>query len=238
MMKDPTEFSYPRGVAASVIERLRASSDSNYELWFLAMLEVIADAEKGPTVYAACTCGAEDKPSQWRDFADFGRGFAIGLNRRALYDAASAQGYSLFTLIYDAAEQREFLETQVREGTEALPGIEESMGKGPGMALLMGLAISFPLVFPNNPQYASEEEWRIGRLDTGLDDGPYPPKGVWDDGYEYESVALGNPVTGEKSITDVVAGPNATSESIDDARRLLQRKGLGHIEIRRSALSE
>lgn len=239
MKKDPTEFLYPRRVAIRVVKRLQEVSNSSYERWFLAMCEVIADAaDEGPTVFAACASGVADHRSQWNEFADEGTGFAIGLNRRAFYDAAAAQGYSLFTVIYDTTEQERFLERQVHDGAQELLKLDGTMERGPRMALLMGLAISFPLMFLKDPKYSSEHEWRIGRLETRLCDEPPPlPKGVWDDGAEYEVVALDNPESEESSITEVVAGPSVTHDSVQEAQNLLELHGLGHIEVRRSALS-
>jgi hypothetical protein len=237
-MTDTTEFSYPRDVAATVVERIQAVSGSSYDLWFGEMWSIIVGAETGPTVFAACTSAVEDLDTQWDKFADEGRGFAFGLDRRALYRTAFEQGYSLCELIYDVAKQEAFLEKQVLDGAQSLPGLEESMGRGPGMALVLGIAICCPLAFVKNHLYESEHEWRLLRLDTHLpEDEDRPPPKERADGIRFEEVALDNPATGECAITEVMAGPRVTDEEFAEARRLLDDNGLDHVPITRSVLS-
>jgi len=236
-MTDTTEFSYPREMAGRVIEQMQAVSVSSYDLWFAEMWSIIADAEKGPTVFAASTSAVADLDSQWDKFADEGRGFALGLDRRALYRAAFEQGYSLCELIYDVAKQEAFLEKQLLDGAQSLPGLEESMGRGPGMGLVLGIAICCPLACVKNHLYESEHEWRLLRLDAHLpEDKDRPPPKERDGGIRFEEVALDNPVTGECAIAEVMAGPRVTDGEVAEARRLLDKSRLGHVPITRSIL--
>lgn len=231
-MSDPTEFSYPREVLVRVLERMEAISDSSYERWILAIAKIIAEAESGPTVYAACTSEVGDLWSQWDVFADGGTGFAIGLNRRVLHASAAQQGYSVYPMIYDVSEQEAHYQTQFRDAVDAIPAVEEDLGRGSQLALLLGVAFSYPLTVVKNHQYVTEGEWRLMRMNAHLEEAPEPM--VRNPDVCYEEVALDDATTGECSITEVVAGPNATSESIDEARRLLDRCGFSHVRVQRS----
>lgn len=233
-MADTTEFAYPRGVLVRVIERMDEASDSSYERWILAIAKIIAEADMGPTVYAACTSEARDQESQWEHFADRRKGFAIGLDRNVLYASAAAQGFSLNRMIYDVAAQESHYERAFRD-MQPIRDAEEDMGRGPGLALLLGIAFSYPLTFVKNPQYVTEGEWRLMWMDTHLPDLP-EPKPCGPDMLDKE-VSLDNPLTGECSITEVVAGPAASSESIEQVRAALDRQGLGHVPITLSQLS-
>jgi hypothetical protein len=213
---------------------MNAASHSNYERWFLAFAMAFAEAETGPTVYAACTSEAVDLQSQWDSFADNGRGFAIGLNRDVLYRAAAGQGYSLNRLIYDVVEQESLYEIAIRETLAELPGLEQSMGRGPGLTLLLAIALSFPLTFVKNGEYVSEAEWRLMRLETHLEEAPEPQ--IRGSGTRYEEVTLCD-VTGESSISEVIAGSKASLDSINRARRLLDQCGLSRVPLTQSQMS-
>lgn len=228
-MIDPTEFSYPREVLVRVLERMEAISDSSCERWILDIAKIIAEAESGPTVYAACTSDAGDLWSQWDLFATAGRGFAIGLNRRILHASAAQQGFSLFPMIYNVSEQETHYETQFRDAIDAIPAVEEDLGRGSQLALLLGVAFSYPLTVVKNHQYVTEGEWRLMKMDTHLEETPEPM--VRNPDIRYVEVALDDTTTGECSITEVVAGPNATPESVDEARRLLDRCGFSHVPV-------
>ena len=67
------------------------------------------------------------------------------------------------------------------------------------------------------------------RLETHLAGTPEPK--VREPGIRYEEVTLDNAAAGECSITEVVAGPAATPESLDEARQLLDGCGLGHVPV-------
>jgi hypothetical protein len=234
-MTDPTEFSYPREVLVRVLDRMEAASDDGYERWVLAIAKVVATAESGPMVYAACVSEAQDRSSQWGTFAARGSGFAVGLDRRTLHAAAAQQDYSLCPLIYDVLKQEAHYERQFRTAIETIPGVEAELGRDVKLALLLGISFSYVMTIVKNHRYASEGEWRLLRLDEQLEERP-PPK-VRGSGVHYEEVALLDPTTGECAITEVMAGPAASSESIEEARDLLDRCGLGHVPLHRSTIA-
>ena len=233
-MTDVTEFSYPREVLVRVLDRMDAASDSSYERWVLAIAKIIAEAESGPTVYAACTSGTTDQQSQWEVFADGGRGFAIGFDRRILYECARQQGYSLFPMIYDPTRQDLHYEEALLDAVAVIPAEEESLGRGSQLALELALAFCYPLTFVKNPRHASECEWRLMRQQLPGDEKMKPK--VRNGDIRYEEIALRDAVSGDCPITHVLAGPRATPQSIAEAETLLRACALSGVPVTRSSL--
>jgi hypothetical protein len=233
-MTDPREYSYSREMLLRVIDRMKMNPASPHESWMLEFARIIAETPTGPTVYAACTSEAGDLRSQWDVFAESGTGFAIGLDRRVLYEAAAEQGYSLFPVIYDVTTQEAHFEKAVREVAELAPTLEVEMGRGPQMTLLLAVAFCYPLAFVKNHRFVEEREWRLMRLEAKLEEAQEPK--VRETATRYEEVSIDCRATSETALTHVVAGPHAGTRSVKLARQLLNRCGLVGVPVTHSAL--
>jgi hypothetical protein len=136
---------------------------------------------------------------------------------------------------FNVSEQEAHYEAVLRDAVAVVPGAEQDMGHGPGLALLLALAFSYPLTFVKNHTFVQEGEWRLMRLDFHLDATPNPK--VRDPGIRYEEVALDSATTGESAIICAVAGSAACPESIEEARHWLDQCGLAYVPVYRSTSS-
>jgi hypothetical protein len=216
-LSDPNEFSYPREVLARVVDRMRSTTTSEDARFIL-------DDIATPLVHAP----SGDLQSQWTLYADNGTGFAIGLSRVALIEAAGQRFYSLGPLIYSVPAQEAHYEALTAAIDDLVPQYRCTVGSLLELALLFSLGIVIVMTLVKNPAFSDELEWRLMRQQ--LVAGDSPNRKVRPPGIPYEDFPIEGP------ITDVVAGPSATEESVDEVRRVLDRKGLGHIRVRRSAL--
>jgi hypothetical protein len=233
---DKTEFSYPRQVLGRVVKRIEASAESDYAHQLIQMVaDTIANADTGLPLYVACLCAEADLPSQWEAYGRRGTGFAVGLDRAALYEAGLHIGYSLGYLRYDVSEQETLLHERLTEAISLVPQYINTLT--PQMFLLtFGLGITIALTDIKNPRYSAEREWRLERqqLVTGIS----PRRRVRGPArIPYEEFPLEDPVSGKCLVTEVLAGPSATAASVEEIRRLLDEHGLSHVPLVRSGLS-
>lgn len=108
-----------------------------------------------------CTCFSEsrDQLSQWRGYANDGRGIAIGFNKELLLRLNSiSEHHTKFgkVIYYNHEKQRQYINSIIKDNIEKLDY------KGIGHAALE-LNINYRLKFPfiKNAGFVEEKEWRV-----------------------------------------------------------------------------
>ena len=239
-LNDTTEIRYSRQMLSRLGIVLRANSDPEWAMEVVCgAAAAMADSPPGLATFVASFCHDGDNLSQWRGYGAQGRGFAIGLNRRALSGIALAQGFSTVPILYDQAGQEVHLDGALRDAIVWL----RQWSSDPANAttpeetlLLLGVALTFMTLAIKNPYFEDEREWRLVHLIV---------PGVWEsrskvrlsDGVEvpYEEIELLNEATGDSAIAEVVIGPITQGVDLEsEVRKLLDRSGLDGVAIRRS----
>lgn len=239
----------------SVIERELGSREQT-KTHVSALMQAV-EVATGMT-FAAGFCLSEegDQLSQWRGYADDGRGFAIGF-RKSYLDALAAKcradlgaGISLQKVEYDGGENIETIlsgiEKAVDNGalrSELLIDSEERRQRSHRARSSLYLSLT-PLIalchWIKNPAFREEREWRlVSILSKALD-----PKSSVGEICDFKSmrdrIVPYRPIQLHRlefdAIEAVVLGPrNITRE--DYLREVLVRHGFGNAEIRRSTAS-
>jgi hypothetical protein len=240
-LSDHSEFSYPREVLARVVEKAREYSTSGNARWLLDVATLVAQADNGLPdgglpLYAACVCANGDLPSQWNDYADQGTGFAVGMDRGVLYEAARRQGYSLGPVIYAEHDQETHLEKSLMEAIQLVPECQATTDSPLELTVLFATSIVETLTLIKSHRFSEEAEWRLMRqqLPEGAADVPPRRRTRGPANIPYEDMALTNAETGEIAIAEIIAGPAAPVASVERVRRRLDRHGLGHVALSRS----
>jgi hypothetical protein len=190
----------------------------------------LVNAPSSLPLYVACLCSDGDLRSQWVKYADGVTGFAVGLDRLACFEAAGERFYSLGPLMYQAAEQEAHYQTALTEVIDDLVPHYRSMVESPlELTLLFSLGLVITMTLVKNTAFSDELEWRLMRQQLAAGDSPNLKVRAPD--IPYEEFPL------DGLIVEVVAGPLAVPELVDEVRRLLDRRGLGHLPLRRSTLS-
>jgi hypothetical protein len=227
-LRDTTEFSYPREILARVVDRMRPTYTSEDALFILDDIATpLVNASTGLPLFVACLCSNGDLRSQWDNYAAGGTGFAVGLDRLALFEAAGQRFYSLGPVIYPEAEQEAHYQTVLSDAIGLVPEHRGTMSPLQ-LTLLFSLGLVITMTLVKNTAYSDELEWRLMRQQLAAGDSPNlkvrPPD------IPYEEFPL------EGLITEVVAGPRAAPESSDEVRRLLDKMGLERVPLLRSSL--
>jgi len=86
-------------------------------------------AKEGPDAYAFCFCENGDLLSQWRGYAEKGRGCALGFDSEKLLERLDkSNGQYLIKAIYKTDEQDEAIESAVERVTGILAELETAVG--------------------------------------------------------------------------------------------------------------
>lgn len=108
--------------------------------------------------YVACFSEKEDCLSQWRGYADDGKGMAIGFNKKILEQLFQFKRHNLkfAKAIYDKNKQERYIEKLVKEN---LRKMEVKGVQHVGLELNTNYKIEFSLC--KHPSFVEEEEWRL-----------------------------------------------------------------------------
>lgn len=140
-----------------------------HEFSYSFFTQALCGKEKFFWFYATCFSLEEDKLSQWRGYADDGRGFSIGFRRKA-FEAYSTSGFKLLSIHSgDVKYDKEKHILSVRESIRKLfldifADLERNKLSKEGiryiyMNCFQGLIEK--AVFIKNPFFKEEKEWRM-----------------------------------------------------------------------------
>jgi hypothetical protein len=205
------------------------------------------------SMYVACFCADGDKLSQWRYYADKGRGYAIEFDYESLLEHGAKQGdYALIRMLYEVQRQRHVIRQQFKSAYEICFGsgaqtpsaravIEAAMDTLTAVGLdmptrlepevLMELLKSFCRL--KHPKFKEEEEVRLLRVITepGLD---RVKKRRLSGNNLIEYVEQPFPLG---AVRKIVLGPCGGQSARKSAvLTLLKDNRLGHVKISRSRI--
>ena len=107
-----------------------------------------------------CVCFSEncDQLSQWRGYANDGRGLAIGFDKKLLSELANADEYIIAfdSIIYDKEEQERYIQELVEDNLKKLE--YKSIGHV-ALELNTNYRLKFPFI--KHSSFEEEKEWRI-----------------------------------------------------------------------------
>ncbi len=120
--------------------------------------EVYNDLPDSIVTYVLCFSEKEDCLSQWRGYADDGKGMAIGFHKKVLEQLSQFMKYNLKynKVIYDENKQERYIEKFVKENMKR---IREKGFFHVGFELNLNYRTDLSLC--KHPSFAEEEEWRL-----------------------------------------------------------------------------
>ena len=154
---DDLECIYGRNQIKHRIEQeIEANMEAMHE-WEMGY-EMNSDMHDSMLTYFACFSEKEDCLSQWRGYADDGKGMAIGFNKKVLEQLVKLENYNLrfAKVIYDKNEQGRYVERVVKEN---LKRIEKTGARHAALELNTNYRMEFSRY--KHPSFAEEEEWRL-----------------------------------------------------------------------------
>ena len=139
------------------IEKILAADEKDLEAWKWGYDH---GCKLNREIYSYCVCFSEncDQLSQWRGYANNGKGIAIGFDKNILDELKTDDIYRIAfdSVIYDSKEQEDYIGEVVNENLEKMrvKGIAHV-----GIELNTNYRLKFPFV--KNPSFWEEGEWRI-----------------------------------------------------------------------------
>lgn len=188
--------------------------------------------------HVACFSTESDVLSQWRGYADDGKGVAIGFNRKYFESISDLDNKEtrLINVIYDEVEQRQKLEKLMQSiDIEHFHKVNSNF-EGLSSIVLIQQIIEYGLIFKNQ-SFREEKEIRLihgfGELAAESDSLKYRP--TEDDLISYMEIPL-ELDNGFSPIAEIVLGPkNKADES--DVRDFLLSSFSNVVRIKRSVCS-
>lgn len=154
---DGLECIYGRNQIKNRIEKEIENNAEAMDEWRMGY-EMNADLHNSKLTYVACFTEKKDCLSQWRGYADDGRGMALGFDKKVLEQLSKSMKFNLefAKVIYNETEQ----ETNVDRLVKEILKIVEEKGAGiAGLELNSNFKMEFP--FYKHPGFEEEEEWRL-----------------------------------------------------------------------------
>lgn len=169
-MNDYKEVTWFFDIARNVIEEyVEDESGSTEAEDNVAVLDLNRMLEREPFdhIYAACLSRKEDDLSQWRGYANDGRGIALGIDLDDVGEQAKCSALERVCVKYDKAEQRREAErilmplvtSESSDCIDSSSSSSSSSYSGPARRLFRELARLAPC--HKNPAFAGEEEVRL-----------------------------------------------------------------------------
>jgi len=194
--------------------------------------------------YCACFSSDGDVLSQWRAYANDGKGFAVGFASTAI---SRFQHTELKQVIYDVERHSEIIETLLDESKSRLSeGMPQTAIQFEADGFFQQLLE--PSTYCKNPAFKEEKEWRIVCEPIPVDD-PHTGKTIEIGPADKSDFKVGSDGRllhywdvkflkdfGTKTISEIVIGPkNPTKQDDYVLNLLLKEKEFSHVEIKESA---
>ncbi len=154
---DELECIYGRDLIKNRIEKEIVADAEAMHAWTMGY-EMNPDLYDSMLTYVACFSEKEDCLSQWRGYADDGKGMAIGFDKKVLEQLSKLRKFNLHfaKVIYDKNEQERYVEQVVKEN---LKRMEETEVGHAALELNSNYRMEFSLY--KHPSFEEEEEWRL-----------------------------------------------------------------------------
>jgi hypothetical protein len=168
-LNDSSEFAHGIEVARECINTVAKSVSCEATERLLQLAPSLLDLSaltQGREFFACCFCENPDLLSQWRGYADFVGGYAIGLDVNEMRKSVIAQQAALFPLDYGFNGNQELLRSDLELLSDALAScVEQSpehIEKFVSAALEeLELLLQFRVFSLKHPGFAEEREWRV-----------------------------------------------------------------------------
>jgi hypothetical protein len=249
-MNDEGEFGYARRIVDQALDRMRQRSDlpkvrlSLADTCKINLNRLLNQSKENSTAYCACLTVSGDQGKQWRDYADAGKGIAIGLNMSHILNAQiqrCQKGLPYFVLapvIYEEERQAELIRRLFEAGIHDMQRFHAVQSEDPIQLTAVRnhvtkevfVQIVARIDFIKHPRYASEREMR---LQPQPNDGTLKARGIQHYEREGKSIPylfldLRNPITGRLPLVQITVGPNASfPEALDFVQHVLDDLGYG-----------
>lgn len=156
-LNDGVECIYGRNQIKDIIER-EIENDTGIIHEWKGGYEIYNDVPDPVLTYALCFSEKKDCLSQWRGYADDGKGMAIGFNKKELEQLPQFMKYNLkfAKVIYDENKQEKYTEKIAKE---ILKRMEKKAVQHLGFEFNLNYKTEFSLC--KHPSFSEEEEWRL-----------------------------------------------------------------------------
>ncbi len=154
---DNLECIYGRDLIKDRIEKEIAADIEVMRAWKMGY-EMNPNMHDSMLTYVACFSEKKDCLSQWRGYADDGKGMAIGFDKKVLEQLSKLRKFNLefAKVIYDKNEQERHVERVVKENLKRM----EETGVG-HVALELNTNYRMEFSIYKHHSFAEEQEWRL-----------------------------------------------------------------------------
>lgn len=236
-MNDSSEFHWGRESFSKVLKenKYEFNQDFRYYIIFKVM-----SSQPNALPLIACFSKNGDLLSQWRAYADDGKGFSIGFNSHNIY-------YDLGVNFNSVVYEEELQYTLILNTIRALHSMWKSNNEDFDSIELLSKAFSIDLAYFKNPTFFEEQEIRILRLlvkeknsfiDIGgnSDTNEIKPLSVLNrrknnDDIKYIKLPIKNKT--KNLISEIILGPKNKS-SIPKVEKFLNELGINNVSVKKS----
>lgn len=184
-LNDRTELIYAEQLALEVATRRAKSPRSLRSGEFLAQcLDKIGDYESEHSSFLFCMSAHADSLSQWRGYAQEGRGFTVGFDGKSLSRASGGDsGFSLQKVEYDLDTQTNTISILLEHFEDHLDTMENEDCIEDAVFHFVWSIYRLTYIYKHR-SFRSEEEWRLVSVITTNEKDPVDPKRSIVDNYD------------------------------------------------------
>jgi Protein of unknown function (DUF2971) len=176
-LNDPSELKHGIDIASSLINSIK-SDDDVVRFFAERFVKIVNEGIENIANFFVCSFSTDGSDlSQWRSYADDGRGYVLGFDTQALEQAfgkttaASLWACSTFSITYDDGQLADIQEKMINVVLPHLRNVkrmgldaETSSLFHRGLTLRLALGCVNASVFFKHPAYTSEREYRFLQL--------------------------------------------------------------------------
>jgi len=235
-LNDASELTYAAGLIEKEIGALKHSVNEHVsELFRRSQSEASPDnASNG--YLAICFCAKGDLLSQWRAYADSGKGCALGFDAPALSYSAG----ELFKVIYKEEEQVALIRETIDIVTQSMSASIETLGEMqveeilPTYSMMLRYHLNRMIFTFKHPSFEEESEWRLifpYTRDETLDILGFRQAGALL--VPYMPISFGDGTSNPKlPLLDIVHGPTLNPGLyVKSLHQIIEKFGYEHVEV-------
>jgi hypothetical protein len=219
-LNDSTEVEFGAGIVRSVLEEERSAAGSTAERRNIKLVEEILEralyGDLESSKFAVSLSSDGDLLSQWRAYADFGAGYAIGLDLDVL---TNVSGLQCLNVSYDPDIRKQ--EIRSRIASMVVEGRGHALTKVMRRDLLFRTTIELKdlILLTKHPAFADERELRLvsesHEISHRTRDSSVIP---------YHRIPLSEPTTdeGQQLLSRIVLGPSTSPTAREGVVSLLR----------------
>lgn len=236
-MNDSVEFTWGRELFLKVLKENKSGFEQQFRIFIIG---IVTSAVPNTLPLIACFSLKGDLLSQWRAYADDGRGLSVGFNSKEIFHGL---GVNMNSVVYDEEKQYSIILNTLR----GLHAIWMNSNKDFDEIVEPSMIFSVDLAYIKNPSFFEEQEVRIIRLlsrngENFIDVGGNSETNVITplnvltrkrDENEISYVKLPAKIGNRHIIKEVIIGPkNKTSAS--EIQEVLERFGVKDVIVKKS----